>query len=79
MAGCWFFRNFAEKQAVPGKAQARAFASVCCSRADNGDAMKQINWGFIGCGEVTEKKTGRDEVLDYIEGVIRDVSNPKTT
>ena len=26
----------------------------------------------------SEKKTGRDEVLDYIEGVIRDVSNPKT-
>ena len=20
--------------------------------------MKQINWGFIGCGEVTEKKSG---------------------
>lgn len=20
--------------------------------------MKQINWGFIGCGEVTEQKSG---------------------
>ena len=20
--------------------------------------MKQVNWGFIGCGEVTEKKSG---------------------
>ena len=20
--------------------------------------MKRINWGFIGCGEVTEKKSG---------------------
>ena len=31
--------------------------------------MKQINWGFIGCGEVTEKKMGRDEVLDYIDEI----------
>ena len=22
------------------------------------DPMKLINWGFIGCGEVTEKKSG---------------------
>ena len=21
-------------------------------------SIKQINWGFIGCGEVTEKKSG---------------------
>ena len=25
---------------------------------ENKGQMKQINWGFIGCGEVTEKKSG---------------------
>ena len=28
--------------------------------------MKQINWGFIGCGEVTEKKSG--PAFNSIEG-----------
>ena len=28
--------------------------------------MKQINWGFIGCGEVTEKKSGPD--FNEVEG-----------
>ena len=28
--------------------------------------MKQINWGFIGCGEVTEKKSG--PAFNEIEG-----------
>lgn len=30
------------------------------------DYMKQINWGFIGCGEVTEKKSG--PAFNEIEG-----------
>ena len=25
---------------------------------ENKGQMKQINWGFIGCGEVTEMKSG---------------------
>ena len=28
--------------------------------------MKQINWGFIGCGEVTEKKSG--PAFNEVEG-----------
>lgn len=28
--------------------------------------MKQINWGFIGCGEVTEKKSG--PAFNHVEG-----------
>ena len=28
--------------------------------------MKQISWGFIGCGEVTEKKSG--PAFGMIEG-----------
>ena len=28
--------------------------------------MKEIKWGFIGCGEVTEKKSG--PAFDEVEG-----------
>ena len=29
-------------------------------------SIKQINWGFIGCGEVTEKKSG--PAFNEVEG-----------
>ena len=29
-----------------------------CTKIITDSEMKKISWGFIGCGEVTEKKSG---------------------
>ena len=44
--------------------------------------LDKVNWGFIGCGEVTEKKSG--PAFNMIEGsrvvsvMRRDEDNPKS-
>ena len=39
--------------------------------------MKEIVWGFIGCGEVTEKKSG--PAFNEVSGSIRLVPMPNAT
>lgn len=49
-----------------GVAKAHPAATVVSARANPKCKMKEIRWGIIGCGEVTEKRSGA--AFDEVEG-----------